>query len=120
MDVREEGPHRPSNQGNLVVHAQSAKSEPGAHEGPARLAHDAGHHEPGRRYLGCPAPVICSTRNASRNKFVDPRFRPDRSRSRSFAPMNFRSTTLLFGLLVGMLWLFGLTVAHKKTAVDAS
>src|SRR5437016_7963764 len=34
--------------------------------------------------------------------------------------MNFRSTTLLFGLLLGMLWLFGLTVAHKKTAVDAS
>src|ERR1700687_3971280 len=34
--------------------------------------------------------------------------------------MNFRSTTLLFGLLLGMLWLFGLTVAHKKTAVDPS
>ena len=34
--------------------------------------------------------------------------------------MNFRSTMLLFGLLLGMLWLFGLTVAHKKTAVDAS
>src|SRR5437588_12852449 len=34
--------------------------------------------------------------------------------------MNFRSTTLLFGLLLGMLWLFGLTVAHKKTAVDRS
>jgi hypothetical protein len=34
--------------------------------------------------------------------------------------MNFRSTTFLFGLLLGMLWLFGLTVAHKKTAVDAS
>ncbi len=34
--------------------------------------------------------------------------------------MNFRSTTMLFGLLLGMLWLFGLTVAHKKTAVDAS
>jgi hypothetical protein len=27
---------------------------------------------------------------------------------------------LLFGLLLAMLWLFGLTVAHKKTAVDAS
>src|SRR4051794_18707338 len=34
--------------------------------------------------------------------------------------MNFRSTTLLFGLLLGMLWLFGLMVAHKKTAVDRS
>ena len=34
--------------------------------------------------------------------------------------MSFRSTTFLFGLLLGMLWLFGLTVAHKKTAVDAS
>ena len=34
--------------------------------------------------------------------------------------MNFRSTALLFGLLLGMLWLFGLTVAHKKTAVDPS
>src|SRR2546423_10009327 len=34
--------------------------------------------------------------------------------------MNFRSTSLLFGLLLAMLWLFGLTVAHKKTAVDAS
>ncbi len=34
--------------------------------------------------------------------------------------MNFRSTALLFGFLLGMLWLFGLTVAYKKTAVDAS
>jgi hypothetical protein len=34
--------------------------------------------------------------------------------------MNLRSTTFFFGLLLGMLWLFGLTVAHKKTAVDAS
>ncbi len=39
---------------------------------------------------------------------------------RSFAPMSFRSTTFLFGLLLGMLWLFGLTVSYKKTAVDAS
>src|SRR5262245_3282530 len=34
--------------------------------------------------------------------------------------MNFRSTTFLFGLLLGMLWLFGLMVAWKKTAVDPS
>jgi hypothetical protein len=34
--------------------------------------------------------------------------------------MNFRGTIFLFGLLLGMLWLFGLTVAHKKTAVDAT
>ncbi len=32
--------------------------------------------------------------------------------------MNFRSTALLFGLLLGMLWLFGLMVALKKTGVD--
>lgn len=34
--------------------------------------------------------------------------------------MNFRSTVFMFGLLLGMLWLFGLTVAYRKTAVDAS
>ena len=34
--------------------------------------------------------------------------------------MSFRSTTFLFAVLLAMLWLFGLTVAHKKTAVDAS
>ncbi len=34
--------------------------------------------------------------------------------------MNFRSTGLLFGLLMGMLWLFGLMLAYKKTAVDES
>ncbi len=32
--------------------------------------------------------------------------------------MNFRSTAILFGLLLGMLWLFGLMVALKKTGVD--
>lgn len=34
--------------------------------------------------------------------------------------MSFRSTGLLFALLVGMLWLFGLVVAAKKHAVDES
>ena len=34
--------------------------------------------------------------------------------------MNFRSTILLFGILLGMLWLFGFVVAYKKTAVDVS
>lgn len=34
--------------------------------------------------------------------------------------MNFKGTLFLFGLLLAMLWLFGLTVARQKTAVDAS
>lgn len=34
--------------------------------------------------------------------------------------MNFRSTALLFGLLVGMLWLFGFMLAYKKTTFEAS
>jgi hypothetical protein len=34
--------------------------------------------------------------------------------------MNFRITTLFFGLLLTMLWVFGLMVAHKKSAGDLS
>jgi hypothetical protein len=34
--------------------------------------------------------------------------------------MNFRITTLLFGLLLTTLWVFGLMIAHKKGAVDQS
>jgi hypothetical protein len=32
--------------------------------------------------------------------------------------MNFKSTALLFGLLLGMLWLFGLMLASKKSSAD--
>jgi hypothetical protein len=32
--------------------------------------------------------------------------------------MNFRTTTLLFGLLLTTLWVFGLMIAHKKTSFD--
>src|SRR5215472_13035309 len=32
--------------------------------------------------------------------------------------MNLRTTPLLFGLLLGVLWLFGLIVMYKKGAVD--
>jgi len=34
--------------------------------------------------------------------------------------MNFRVTTFLFALLLATLWLFGLMIAHKKTAGDAA
>lgn len=34
--------------------------------------------------------------------------------------MSFKSTAALFGLLLGMLWLFGLMLAYKKTSVDES
>ena len=32
--------------------------------------------------------------------------------------MNFKSTALLFGLLLGMLWLFGLMLSTRKTSQD--
>src|SRR5580704_17592074 len=32
--------------------------------------------------------------------------------------MNFRTTTLLFGLLLGVLWVFGLMLAIRKSALD--
>src|SRR6266403_806715 len=34
--------------------------------------------------------------------------------------MNFKSTALLFGLLLGMLWLFGLMLSSKKRPQDES
>src|SRR5450631_420146 len=34
--------------------------------------------------------------------------------------MNFRITTFFFGLLLAMLWVFGLMIAHKKTASDST
>src|SRR5262245_17372920 len=34
--------------------------------------------------------------------------------------MNFRITTLFFGLLLTLLWVFGLMVAHKKSAGDVN
>ena len=34
--------------------------------------------------------------------------------------MNFRITTFFFGLLLAMLWVFGLMIAHKKTGGDST